>query len=168
MSSTVTSTTTTASPLQASSNKNLHGFGRLHLDGTDRKFGDFRDDLARDGYAIIKGAIPEDRALHYADEMFSWLEGLFVAIFSLKILKNANNYLTDSGLGYNRDDSSTVHKDNLPVINEKGMCLHYGVAHEDFTWAIRSEPGVIAAFEKVYDDEDLIVSFDAVNFGFPK
>jgi hypothetical protein len=73
-----------------------------------------------------------------------------------------------SNLGYNRNDLSTVHKDNLPVINEKGMCLNYGLSHEDFVWEIRSEPGVISAFEKIYDDEDLIVSFDAINFQFPK
>lgn len=49
---------------------------RMRVDGTDAKFGDFRDDLARDGYAVVKGAVPRDRALKYADDMFSWLEGL--------------------------------------------------------------------------------------------
>lgn len=48
------------------------------------------------------------------------------------------------------------------------MCMHYGVAHEKFVWDVRSEPGVVSAFEKVYNDKDLIVSFDAINFGFPK
>lgn len=48
------------------------------------------------------------------------------------------------------------------------MCLHYGLPHEDFVWGVRSEPGVIGAFEKIYDDEDLLVSFDAINFQFPK
>jgi hypothetical protein len=48
----------------------------MRVDGTDAKFGDFRDDLARDGYAVVKGAVPRDRALKYADDMFSWLEGL--------------------------------------------------------------------------------------------
>jgi hypothetical protein len=47
------------------------------------------------------------------------------------------------------------------------MCLQYAVTHEDFAWAIRGEPGVVGAFEQVYDTSDLIVSFDAVNFGFP-
>lgn len=60
-----------------------------------------------------------------------------------------------------------MHKDKLPSINEKGMCLQYAVTHEDFTWAIRGESGVVGAFEKVYDDKDLIVSFDAINFSFP-
>ena len=49
---------------------------RMRFDGTDAKFGDWRDDLARDGYAVIKGAIPRERADKYADQMYSWLEGL--------------------------------------------------------------------------------------------
>jgi len=49
---------------------------RMRVDGTDAKFGDWRDNLARDGYAVIKGAIPRERADKYADQMYSWLEGL--------------------------------------------------------------------------------------------
>jgi len=44
--------------------------------------------------------------------------------------------------------------------------MNYGAPHEDFVWAIRSEEGVTSAFEKVYNDKDLIVSFDAINYGF--
>ena len=47
------------------------------------------------------------------------------------------------------------------------MCLGYAVSHESFTWAVRQEPGVVRAFEAVYDTPDLIVSFDSVNIGFP-
>ncbi|KAJ5681352.1 uncharacterized protein N7477_001292 [Penicillium maclennaniae] len=90
-------------------NPNLHGFGRMRVDGIDQHFGDFRDELTRDGFAI----------------MHSWLENF--------------------NLDYDRNDPSTVHKDKLPLINEK----------------------VVGAFEKIYDDEDLIVSFDAINFQFP-
>jgi hypothetical protein len=57
-----------------------------------------------------------------------------------------------SNLGFDRNDMSTVHKDKLPLITEKGMCLQYAVTHEDFAWAIRGE---------------LIVSFDAINFTLP-
>jgi len=73
-----------------------------------------------------------------------------------------------SNLGFDRNDLSTVHKDKLPFITEKNMCLHYAVTHEDFAWSIRGEPGVVGAFEKVYGTEDLLVSFDAINFTFPK
>lgn len=48
------------------------------------------------------------------------------------------------------------------------MILSYGVTHENWVWGIRGEPGVVGAFEKVYDDKDLIVSFDVVNVGFAK
>ncbi|KAL8279770.1 hypothetical protein RQP46_007865 [Phenoliferia psychrophenolica] len=113
----------------------------------DQPFGDFRDDLARYGYAVVRGAIPADRAAGYVNAMHDWLESF--------------------NLGYKRDDPNTIKKDLLPVINEKGMCINYGICHESFVWDIRSEPGVISAFEKVYGTEDLIVSFDAVNVTFP-
>jgi len=61
-----------------------------------------------------------------------------------------------SNLGYKRDDPSTVHHSKLPVISEKGMCMAYGVAHEDFVWRIRAEPGVVEAFETVYDTKDIM------------
>lgn len=71
---TTTATTTTVMPeIQP----------KLHLsspealkDGSKPTYGDFRDDLIRDGYAVIKGAIPRERADKYADSMYSWLEGL--------------------------------------------------------------------------------------------
>ncbi|KAF6800902.1 phytanoyl- dioxygenase [Colletotrichum sojae] len=114
--------------------------GRMKMDGSDPSYGDWRDELLRDGYAVIKGAIPRERADGYADKMYALLESF--------------------GLGYDRNDPSTVHPDKLPVINEKGMLMSYGACHEDFVWSIRSEPGVVGAFEKVYNTEDLIVSFD--------
>jgi hypothetical protein len=72
-----------------------------------------------------------------------------------------------SNLGFDRNDMSTVHKDKLPAINEKGMCLQYAVTHEDFAWSIRGESGVVKPFEQVYNTGDLIVSFDAINFTLP-
>lgn len=46
------------------------------------------------------------------------------------------------------------------------MLLPYGACHEDFVWAVRSEPGVVGAFESVFGTKDLIVSFDTINYGF--
>lgn len=52
--------------------------GKLFLRGAteERTFGDFRDDLQRDGFAVVKGAVPRERADQYADQMFKWLEDL--------------------------------------------------------------------------------------------
>lgn len=49
---------------------------RMQVDGKDKLYDDWRDDLARNGYAVIKGAIPRERADQYANKMYSWLEGL--------------------------------------------------------------------------------------------
>lgn len=39
-------------------------------------YGDFRDDLRRDGYVVVKGAISLERAEKYGEEMMSYLENL--------------------------------------------------------------------------------------------
>lgn len=67
-------------------------------------------DLLRDGFAVIKEAVPRDRALGYADDIYSWLEGF--------------------GLGYNRNDPSTIKEECLPIINPKGLLMAYGAPHE--------------------------------------
>lgn len=48
-----------------------------------------------------------------------------------------------SGLGFKRDDPSTVHSKYMPIISEKGICAGYGLPDEKFTWDIRCEPGVV-------------------------
>lgn len=73
---------TTVTLSQATSSQtpklNLEGGARLKCDGTDPKFGDWRDDLLRDGYAVVKGAVPQERALSYANRMLGLLESLYV------------------------------------------------------------------------------------------
>lgn len=72
---TTTITTTTIS--HAAPTSKPQSERRLQIDGTsDPSYGDWRDDLIRDGYAIIKGAIPRERALSYADRMLSLVESL--------------------------------------------------------------------------------------------
>lgn len=46
-----------------------------------RKFGDWRDELEQNGYTVVKGAIPRDRADKYADDVLSYLENLYVSSF---------------------------------------------------------------------------------------
>lgn len=50
--------------------------GALKLDGESTNYGDWRDDLNRDGYAVIKGAIPRLRADGYSDQFYSYMENL--------------------------------------------------------------------------------------------
>ncbi|KAK4561074.1 hypothetical protein LTR86_005029 [Recurvomyces mirabilis] len=116
---------------------------------SDKVHGDWRDDLIRDGYVVIKGAVPADRAANYRDDMLSYLESFA------------------GGQGFKRDDPATVLEKHLPIMNEKGMILGYGAQHEQFCWDIRSEPGVVHAFTTIYDTDDLMVSFDSMNMQWP-
>lgn len=54
----------------------VHGNGRLFEKPDTFVYGDFRDDLIRDGFAVVKGAIPRERADAYADQLYSFLENL--------------------------------------------------------------------------------------------
>ncbi|KAJ5635898.1 uncharacterized protein N7484_009211 [Penicillium longicatenatum] len=36
-------------------------------------YSDFRDELQQNGYAVLKNVIPQDRALHYRQKAFDWL-----------------------------------------------------------------------------------------------
>ena len=75
MSTTTTSTATILAPSRVGS-VIVRSPAALKADGTDPTYGDWRDDLVRDGFAVVKGAIPRERADKYADKMYSWLEGL--------------------------------------------------------------------------------------------
>ena len=67
-------TTTTTNTTQAAPAQKLQ---RLQVDATIKpSYGDWRDDLIRDGYAVIKGAVPQERALGYADRMLALAESL--------------------------------------------------------------------------------------------
>ena len=56
---------------------------------------DWKNDLARDGYVVVKNVISEEKAAYYVDQMQEWLEGF--------------------GLGYSRSDKSTWKPGNLPA-----------------------------------------------------
>jgi len=119
----------------------------LNVLDKDTTYGDFRDDLARDGYCVIKNVISQEKAAQTVDQIHEWLESF--------------------NLGYKRDDPSTIREDCLPVIHQKGLIQAYGAPHENFTWSIRGDENVIKVFETLYGTEDLLTSFDAVNVSLP-
>ena len=71
------STTNTITATQTVKLQNTNS-GRLLVTGKEAPFNDWRDDLVRDGYAVVKRAIPKDRTEGYVNELHSWLEDLFV------------------------------------------------------------------------------------------
>lgn len=109
--------------------------------------GDWRDDLASQGYAVVKGAIAPEKARYYQQKAFEWLQSFDPAL-------DLNN-------------PSTWKEANLPVQTDKNTYENYGVVHERFMWEARTEPGVIDAFEKIWGTDELLVSFDSLNVTLP-
>ncbi|KAF2092033.1 phytanoyl-CoA dioxygenase [Saccharata proteae CBS 121410] len=114
---------------------------------TTATYGDWRDDFARDGYAVIKGAIPIERAKGYQQRAFNWLKSF------------------DTPLDLS--DPSTWTEANLPVQSKINTFSAYCVSHESFMWDARMEPGVLEPFQTLWGTDELLVSFDALNVTFP-
>ncbi|PCH08937.1 Hypothetical protein PENO1_004240 [Penicillium occitanis (nom. inval.)] len=112
-----------------------------------KTYGDWRDDLLRDGYAVVKDVIPRERCDYYIEKMYDWV-GRFP-------------------WGFDRNDRSTWGEEQLPTHMKGGMYHGYRVQHEKFMWEARTEPGVIDTFAKIWGTKDLLVSFDGMNFTLP-
>ena len=37
-------------------------------------YGDFRDELARNGFCVVPGILSQEKCDHYIDRMYTWLE----------------------------------------------------------------------------------------------
>ncbi|KAI3115044.1 transcriptional regulator family: Fungal Specific TF [Penicillium roqueforti] len=131
----MTTVTTTTPPLNQSS---------FELSGP---YGDWRDDLHNEGYAIIKNAIDPKKAQDYQRKALDWLTSFSTTL--------------------DLDDPSTWTNDNLPVQSKVNTFNGYSVTHEKFMWDARMEPKVLEAFSKIWGTDELLVSFDALNITLP-
>ncbi|KAE9369064.1 hypothetical protein N431DRAFT_510519 [Stipitochalara longipes BDJ] len=112
-----------------------------------QKHGDWRHDLFQNGYAIIKNAVPASRAAEYVESMTQWLEKF--------------------PLGFDRKDPSTWTEEHLPAHMKGGMYHSYSISHEKFVWDARLEPGILNTFSKIWDTDELLVSFDGISITLP-
>lgn len=97
---------------------------------------------------MIKGAIPQARALEYQQRARAWIKSF-----------------GNDGLDY--ANPATWVKKNLPVHSTINTFSSYGGPHEKFMWDARLEPGVVGAFAQVWGTDELLVSFDSLNVTFP-
>ncbi|KAM0748624.1 hypothetical protein T439DRAFT_68812 [Meredithblackwellia eburnea MCA 4105] len=104
-------------------------------------------DLRTQGWTVVPKVISEDRAQHYVNEMYTWLESW--------------------GTGFDRTKPETRDPAKLPMHVRGGLYKHYGVSHEQFVWDLKSEPGLVDVFATVWDTNKLLVSFDGLNMSMP-
>lgn len=100
------------------------------------------DYLESEGYVVIAGALSPSEAEHALD--LTW------------------DYLKELGTGVDRNDVDTWGDDQWPVNVHGGIVPSQGIGHSAAQWYIRSVPAVKDAFAAVWDDEDLLVSFDGM------
>ncbi|KAM0751007.1 hypothetical protein T439DRAFT_325165 [Meredithblackwellia eburnea MCA 4105] len=110
-------------------------------------FGDWRDQLAQDGYAVIPGVLSPERSAEYRSRAMDWLESW--------------------DRGFKRDDPSTWGQEHLPMYHRGGMYGTHGIHHEQWVWDIRTEPAVRAVFEKLWGTHKLVSSFDTAALMLP-
>lgn len=110
-------------------------------------YGDFRDELQSQGFAVIKNAIDPEKARYYQQKALDWLKSF------------------DTPLDF--DDPSTWKAENLPVQSKINSFNGYSVVHERFMWEARMEPKILDAFAKIWGTDELLVSFDALNVTLP-
>jgi hypothetical protein len=111
------------------------------------EYNDFRSELAENGFAIIKGAIPLQRAVGYQEQAYEWIQ----------------SFSDDLDM----ENPETWVDENLPMTNSIKAYAYYCVSHEKFFWDARQEPGVLGPFAKLWGTDELLVSFDAMNLTFP-
>ena len=72
------------------------------------------------------------------------------------------DYLEALGTGVDRHDPSTWDDDRWPTAVHGGILPGHGIGHSAAQWFLRSAPGVKKTFAAVWDDDDLLVSFDGM------
>ncbi|KAH7141431.1 hypothetical protein B0J13DRAFT_446020 [Dactylonectria estremocensis] len=113
----------------------------------DAFYGDWRDEFHKNGCVVIKNVISKDRAKYYADKQIQWLKNF--------------------ELGFDEADPKTWTAEHLPVSFKGGMYFAYGSPHEKMAWEARTEPAIMAVFEKLWGTKELITSFDGMNISMP-
>lgn len=100
------------------------------------------DFLDEQGYVIIRNALTEQEANQAVGMLWDYLENL--------------------GTGIDRNDIHTWDDDRWPTAVHGGILPSYGIGHSAAQWFIRDIPAVAQSFAAVWNDTDLLTSFDGV------
>ncbi|KXT02886.1 hypothetical protein AC578_1804 [Pseudocercospora eumusae] len=107
----------------------------------------FLVDLERDGYVVVPNVVTKESCDEFVESAWEWLESF--------------------PHGFKRHDKSTWTAEHLPYGHDRGLYNRYSVNHEAFVWKIRTDPGILSIFQKIWGTDDLIASFDGMNVSLP-
>ena len=83
-------------------------------------------------------------------------------------LNDAWDWVKAFGTGVDEKNPKTLIPSYFPP-GIRGLVQHYKAGHAEFFWRLRSERGILRVFADLWDChiDDLLVSFDGMNFGTP-
>lgn len=117
------------------------GFDALNV------YQDYFKKFHEDGYVVIPNIVSVVECDFTVDRIWEWL----------------SKY--DSNI--KRDDPTSWVNHFPYCMGPKGIIQWYSVGQEQFVWDIRQNPNVHRVFAELWQDEDLLVSFDAINIQIP-
>ncbi|MFK7918481.1 MAG: phytanoyl-CoA dioxygenase family protein [Ilumatobacter sp.] len=100
------------------------------------------DHLASEGFVVIANALSSTEADRALD--LTW------------------NYLEQLGTGIDRTNIDSWGNDRWPIVTAGGIVPSLGIGHSAAQWFTRSVPAVKEAFGAVWNDHDLLCSFDGM------
>ena len=98
--------------------------------------------LEEHGYVVIANALTQQEAAHALNLLWDYLEEL--------------------GTGINRNDPESWDDDRWPTAVHGGILPSHGIGHCAAQWFIRDRAAVKQAFANVWQDDELLTSFDGV------
>jgi len=99
--------------------------------------GPWREFLKQHGYVVIKSVLNSEQVEEAKELALNWLEEVSP---------------------FRKDDPETWKK--LPIMDTTGISSNFGVGQSDFQLYVRTQDAVCKTFEKLWDTEDIITSFD--------
>jgi hypothetical protein len=105
------------------------------------------DHLDEHGFAVVASALGPGEATAAVQMLWDYLEAL--------------------GTGIDRNNATTWEDDRWPTAVHGGILPGHGIGHCAAQWYVRSFESIKKSFASVWDDDDLLVSFDGVSLWRP-
>jgi len=98
-------------------------------------------DLDENGFCVIENIFTEEQCLHHISAIWDWFEKL--------------------GTGIDRNNPHTWN-DNNWIPSDKGI-IKFFVGYTQFIWNIKTNENVMNVFKCIWNNDDLLSSFDGIN-----
>ena len=113
--------------------------------------GNVSEIIGKYGVAVIPSLLNADECAHMAEGMWEYLEHI-TKKFDVPI---------------DRNDGSTYRSFSQLFPLHSMLIQRWGVGQAQFMWDLRTNPKIVEVFQRIWDTDDLLVSFDGASFHLP-